>query len=107
MLLGKFPFKQSECSINRIDRPGSEGMVMDQEKRKGRKAIPDNFRKLLNRDQKEALNPLKKFGWEICFVRMPLFQPLVVALHNNIANRYALLLEDGGLDLKTNLKVRH
>ncbi|MBV1931466.1 MAG: hypothetical protein KUG71_07100 [Porticoccaceae bacterium] len=79
---------------------------MDQEKRKGRKAIPDHFQKLLNRDQKEALNPLTKFGWEVYFVRMPLFQPLVIALRNNIASHYALLLEDGGLDLKTDLKVR-
>ena len=79
---------------------------MDQENRKGRKAIPDNFQKLLNRDQKEALSPLKKFGWEVCFVRMPLFQPLVIALRNNVANRYALLLEDGCLDLKTDFKIR-
>jgi hypothetical protein len=79
---------------------------MDQEKRQGRKPIPDHFRKLLNVEQLDSLRQLERFGWEICFIRMPLFQPLLVALYNETTDQYGTLAEDGQLDTESTLSVR-
>ena len=79
---------------------------MDQEKRKGRKAIPDHFKKLLSEDQTEGLKVLERYGWELFLVRMPLFQPLVIVLRNGSTDEYGLLQEDGSLDVKSDLEIR-
>ena len=79
---------------------------MDQEKRKGRKPIPDHFKKLLSEEQLDSLRQLERFGWEICFMRMPLFQPLIVVLLNETTHQYGILTEDGQLDTESVLSVR-
>ena len=79
---------------------------MDQEKRKGRKPIPDHFKKLLSEEQLDSLRQLERFGWEICFIRMPLFQPLIVVLLNETTHQYGILTEDGQLDTESVLSVR-
>jgi hypothetical protein len=76
------------------------------DKRKGDKLAPELLYKLLNKEQFESLRELAKFGWEVCFVRMPLFQLRTVALRNAAANKYAILAEDGRLDTESDLKVR-
>lgn len=86
--------------------PYKKNEAMNQEKRKGRKAIPDHFKKLLTEDQKEGLKVLERFGWELFIVRMPLFQPLVIVLRNGSTDEYGLLQEDGSLDVKSDLEIR-
>ncbi len=80
---------------------------MDNEKRKGRAAIPDHFKKLLNEEQKVSLRQLEKFGWEVRFVRMPLFQPLIIALYHSSNDKFGILDEKGNLDTEFDLKVRN
>ena len=79
---------------------------MDKEKRKGRAAIPGHFKKLLNEEQILSLQRLEKFGWEVRFVRMPLFQPLIIALYNVSTDKFGILNEMGDLDTDSDLKVR-
>ncbi len=76
------------------------------DKRKGDKLTPALLYKLLNNDQFESLRELAKLGWEVYFVRTPLFQLRTVALRNVAANKYAILAEDGRLDTESELKVR-
>jgi len=79
---------------------------MDKEKRKGRAAIPAHFKKLLNEEQVSSLQQLEKFGWEVRFVRMPLFQPLIIALYHPSTDKFGILGETGDLDTESDLKVR-
>ena len=79
---------------------------MDEDKRKGRKPIPDHLKVLLSEEQKAALVQLEGFGWELRFVRMPLFQPLIIALHNAATDKFGILEEDGHLAMGSDLKVR-
>ena len=76
------------------------------DKRKSDNQAPELLYKLLNKNQLESLRGLAKLGWEVCFVRTPLFQLRTVALCNTTANEYAVLAEDGRLDTESQLKVR-
>lgn len=79
---------------------------MQYERRKGEKPIPDNYKSLLNEAQIIALNRLTAFGWNLKFVRRPLFQEPVPVLWNAHGNKIALLEEDGKLNMKPDIKIR-
>ncbi len=79
---------------------------MNEEKRKGRKAVPEHIKSLLNEDQLAALPQLERFGWEIGFVRMPVFQPLVIGLYCETGDQYGILTEKGIIDTKPGMKAR-
>lgn len=52
----------------------------------------------LNEAQRVTLETLEKFGWQLKFVRHPLFKPVVPVLYDPDHNRYVALAEDGSLD---------
>ena len=76
------------------------------DKRTGKNAIPEPLYKLLNNKQLESLKSLSDEGWEVCFVRKPLFGLRIIVLHNPVENEYAVLNEDGSIDTGPELKVR-
>lgn len=52
---------------------------MTRERRGARRPIPLNYSKYINEAQKITLNKMLEFGWDIKFIRRPLFQePIVV-----------------------------
>ena len=79
---------------------------MGKEKRKGERPIPDNLEDLLNIMQQITLGEIGKFGWELRFVRMPLFQEAVPVVFSGDGDQIGVLEEDGRLNLQPNIEYR-
>ena len=62
--------------------------------------------KKLNVEQRMTLHQMESFGWELRFVRQPLFQEPVPVLFDAESNRYAVLEEDGNLNREHGLTIR-
>ena len=60
----------------------------------------------LNQDQSLALAELEKFGWELKFIRRPMFQNPVAVVFDSDRKNYAVLREDGTLDEKPGFEIR-
>lgn len=79
---------------------------MDRERRTGEKPVPDNLESMLNEAQLIALPSLERFGWELRFVRRPLFQDAVPVVFNADGTSVGVLEEDGRLNLQVDLQIR-
>jgi len=79
---------------------------MDREKRKDSVPIPENFEELLNKAQLQALPGMKHAGWEVQFLRTPLFQEPVLVVKNSKDGRIGILDKDGVIKIQADLKVR-
>ena len=79
---------------------------MDRERRKGGIPTPDNLEELLNKNQFQALSGMKYSGWELRFVRRPLFPEPVPIVHNTNDGRIGILDKDGGIRIQTDIKER-
>ena len=79
---------------------------MDRDKRKGVISIPPNLEELLNEAQQQALPGIKYSGWELRFLRRPLFQDPVLVVHNSNDGRTGILEKDGRIRIQANIKIR-
>ena len=79
---------------------------MEKEKRKGEWPIPDNLDGVLNVMQQVTLGEIGKFGWELRFVRTPLFQEAVPVVFSADGDQIGVLEEDGRLNLHPNIEHR-
>jgi hypothetical protein len=61
----------------------------------------------LNAVQAAALAELEHFGWELKFVRRPLFQEPVPVVFDPDRTHYAVLRADGTLDEHPGFTIRH
>lgn len=52
----------------------------------------------LNAAQRETLAELERFGWELKFIRRPLFREPIPVVFDGDRKRHALLKPDGTLD---------
>lgn len=78
------------------------------ENRRGvHKAVPIDLGRYLNESQLLALRSLENFGWHLWFVRRPLFMQPVVVVENGEGTQHAQLEEDGSVNLKPPLQLRH
>ncbi len=75
--------------------------------RGSRSALPIDVAYYLNDVQRIALQSLENFGWELAFIRRPLFVPPMIVVKNNAQTKYARLEEDGILNLSPQLKWRN
>ena len=71
------------------------------------KAVPIDLGRYLNESQLLALHSLESFGWHLWFVRRPLFMQPVVVVANAESTQHAQLEEDGSVNLKPPLQLRH
>lgn len=62
--------------------------------------------RLLNRTQIESLRSLEHFGWQLKFVRKPLFQPAVPIVFDGDRKSYAVIEEDGTVNQNPPFKIR-
>lgn len=76
-------------------------------RRGAQKAVPIDLGRYLNESQLLALHSLESFGWHLWFVRRPLFMQSVVVVSNSESTQHAQLEEDGSVDLKPSLNLRH
>lgn len=78
-----------------------------EDKRGSRHALPSNVFYYLTEIQRIALRSLENFGWQLAFIRRPLFIPPVVVVKNAEQSKYAILEEDGSVNLSPSVKWRH
>jgi hypothetical protein len=79
--------------------------VVDREKRKGGISIPENLKEILNEAQWQALSGIKYSGWELRFLRKPVFQAPELVIQNSSDGRTGILGVDGRIRIK-NIKMR-
>ena len=77
-----------------------------QERRKGTKALPNDWHKQMNEEQSNEFNHLHLRGWKCKFVRQPLFQRPVFIMTNLEETRVAIIEEDGTLNLHPETLLR-
>jgi len=71
-----------------------------------RSALPADVLYYLNEVQRLALHSLENFGWQLAFIRRPLFVPPVVVVKNSEQSKFAVLEEDGSVNLSPTAKWR-
>lgn len=75
--------------------------------RRGNKApVPPNLNSLLTAEQSLALRKVENFGWRLAFVRQPLFETPVAVVRSPDHQRFAVLEEDGDLNMNPTLTLR-
>jgi len=78
-----------------------------EESRGSRSALPEDVLYYLNEVQRLALHSLENFGWQLVFIRRPLFVPPMVVVKNSEQSRFAVLEEDGSVNLSPLVRLRH
>lgn len=79
---------------------------MVRERRAGVLPIPDDLKEVLNDAQLQALQAIDGMGWELQFVRRPLFQGVVPVIVNSKDNSRGILEENGEINMLPNTAVR-
>ena len=79
---------------------------MGDEKRFGNKPIPDNIVDYLNTAQSAELHKIESFGWNVKYIRHPLFQEPVVFVSSADGKSIGILEEDGRLNLEPDIAIR-
>jgi hypothetical protein len=69
------------------------------ENRNRQRPIPENFTDYLTAEQQAALNQARKFGWQLQFIRRPLFQEPTVVLSRFGGTVMAVVEKNGYVDM--------
>lgn len=77
------------------------------DRRKGLNPIPLNLREFINEDQRRTLKQIEGFGWQLAFVRRPLFQEPIVVIKNGDASSFGVVEEDGTINSSPDVIFRH
>jgi hypothetical protein len=64
------------------------------------------LKKDLSEDQRLALAELEKFGWELKFIRRPMFQQPIPVVFDSARRNCAVLNDDGTLDENPGFDIR-
>lgn len=80
--------------------------MIEDERRKPRKQLPDILKAELNTAQRETLDELEKFGWELRFVRHDPQQRPVPVIFDSEHAKFAVLDLDGSLDTDAFIRIR-
>jgi hypothetical protein len=80
--------------------------VQTKDRRERDDEVKAALRRLLNNEQRDTLDELERFGWELKFVRRPLFQPLIPVVFDGDRKRYAVLEPDGSLNEHPDFEIR-
>ena len=78
---------------------------MDKERRKSAGGT-NVLKRELNATQTITLVNLERFGWELKFIRHPLFQQPVAVVFDSDRKHYAILEPDGTLNEKPDFDIR-
>ena len=79
---------------------------MAKEQRIGKPPVPENLEETLNEEQIFTLRRMEAFGWELKFIRRPLFQDVLPVLFHTDSNQFGVLEDDGTLNMQRDLNVR-
>lgn len=76
------------------------------DKRGSQEPVPHDLEHYLTPFQRQSLDNLKGFGWQLAFVRRPLFELPTVVLLSPEGKQYATLDEEGSLNLEPEYQWR-
>jgi hypothetical protein len=76
------------------------------DRRQSDEDVKSRLRALLNDAQRHTLAELERFGWELKFVRRPLFQPSIPVVFDGDRKTYAVLEPDGSLNQAPSFDIR-
>ena len=79
---------------------------MAKEQRIGKPPVPENLEETLNEEQIVTLRRMEAFGWELKFIRRPLFQDVLPVMFHTDSNQFGVLEDDGTLNMQRDLNVR-
>ena len=80
---------------------------MNEKRHKEAERSKRELRKELNPAQLETLCDLERFGWELKFIRHPLFQPSIPVVFDGDRKTFAILEPDGTLNEHPPFDIRH
>lgn len=80
---------------------------MTDERRKQEECSKRALRNELNEAQLETLCDLERFGWELKFIRHPMFQPSIPVVFDGDRRTFAILEVDGTLNEHPPFDIRH
>jgi len=78
----------------------------DDNKRKGIKPVPPNYRSYMNEAQLAQLVTIEGFGWNLKFIRRPMQGEKVVVVVSPDGGSIGVLEEDGRLNLDPHIIIR-
>ena len=67
---------------------------------------PVALREGLSPEQRQTVDTLEQFGWQLRFVRRPIFRDAVPVLYDRAGQKYVVVQADGSLDESQTLKIR-
>ena len=68
--------------------------------------IPEYVEKYLNEDQQAQLQTIERFGWNLKYIRRPIFQDPVVIVMNPDIGSVAVVENDGSLNQQPDIEMR-
>ncbi len=77
-----------------------------EDKRDKQPPIPVRLSEYLNQAQIATINKMEQFGWELFFVRRPLFQEVITIMRFLQSGETALIEEDGSFNRAHEVYVR-
>ena len=77
-----------------------------EDKREKQPALPERLNEYLNQAQIATINKMEKFGWELFFIRRPLFQEVLTIMHFPSSGETALIEQDGSFNKAHDVYVR-
>ncbi|QNP40608.1 hypothetical protein [Lysobacter solisilvae (ex Woo and Kim 2020)] len=80
--------------------------MCDRDRRQDMANARSALRAALNEEQALTLSELERFGWELRFVRKPLFQDAIPVVADGDRKSFSVLNPDGSLDDHPALKLR-
>jgi len=81
--------------------------MTQQERRKDQHRSTREMRGDLNEFQQMTLTELERYGWQLKFVRRPMFQPSIPVVYDMDRKTYAVLEADGTLNEHPPFDIRH
>ena len=77
------------------------------ERRKDQQKSPRELRGELNEAQRDTRAELERYGWQLKFIRRPIFQPSIPVVFDGDRKTFAILEPDGTLNEKPMFDIRH
>lgn len=79
---------------------------MTDNRRKTEKELSISLKRELNEIQRLTLSEIERFGWELKFIRRPLFQPSIAVVFDSDRKCFAVLEADGSLNENPGITIR-
>lgn len=80
--------------------------MVDRERREDKPVYSATWRAQLNEEQLATLHQLERYGWELKFVRKPLFQDPVPVVFDGDRKACCILRSDGTLEDNPRIPLR-